>query len=467
MKRIAFTTLGCKANWSDTEALIQTLSFAGFQIVSFDTLADIYVVNTCTVTALADSQSRQMLRRAKRRSPDAHVVATGCYGEMSKDELASLKEVDRVFGTKDRKALVEYLFDLSGSSFPRGHPEGACSRRIPEVQRDAIVDAPLDPQSRARAFIKIQEGCDKSCTYCIIQMARGKSKSLPLEEVTQLCLKLTQHHREIVLAGIDIGQYGKDLEDGTSLVTLLKKLTSEQGLARLRLSSLAPNDISCEIIELLATGNFCPHVHLSIQSCSDNVLQHMGRCYSATDVKRAAGLLVQNIPGIAITGDVIAGFPGESEDDHKQTLDTLTALPLAGLHVFPFSARSRTLAAKMDGQVPHDIKRRRAFEVRKVALSLRRRYLESLIGNSMDVIVTSKRPRDDGSVEGVAENGVHISLPKGVVPYGKMGKAIITDITEQNVRGIWESVQTKRQGSNSSKRHSDIALSARNTSSAL
>ncbi len=439
MKRIAFTTLGCKANWSDTEALIQTLSKAGFEIVSFDGPADIYIINTCTVTALADSQSRQMLRRAKRRSPDALVIAAGCYAEMLREEIESLREVDRAFGTKDRNALVEYLFDISGHK---------SEKRIESV--------PADRQSRARAFVKIQDGCNKRCAYCIIHLARGKSTSMPVDNVIQLCHKLSQFHHEIVLAGIDIGQYGKDLDKGTTLLTLLEKLNREKGLARIRLSTLGSNEISDELVELLACGNFCRQVHLSIQSLSDNVLERMGRDYSVSDVERASRLLANKVPGIAITGDVIAGLPGESEHDHKKTLKNLSALPIAGLHVFPFSARSKTRAASMDGQVPHEVKRRRAFEIRQLATNKRRRYLAGLIGNMLNVIITSKFPRDDGLVEGVADNGVHVLLPHGMVRYGEMAKACITDSIDLCVRGIWESNQTKGQCSNSSKRCSDI-----------
>lgn len=450
MKRIAFTTLGCKANWSDTEALIQSLSKAGFEIVRFDGPADIYIINTCTVTALADSQSRQMLRRAKRRSPDSLVIAAGCYAEISKEDLESLKEVDRAFGTKERDALVEYLFELSGHK-----SEGI------------IENLPVEHQSRARAFVKIQDGCNKRCAYCIIHLARGKSRSIPVDKVIQICHGLSQFHHEIVLAGIDIGQYGRDLDKGTTFLTLLEKLNHENGLARIRLSTLGPKEISEKLVQILAYGNFCRHIHLSIQSLSDNVLARMGRGYSAVDVKRAANVLANKVPGIAITGDVIAGFPGESEDDHRATLDALSSLPLAGLHVFPFSARSKTRAAKMEGQIPHDVKRERAFEIRELALGKRKQYLSSLIRNVLDVIVTSKHPRDDGLVEGVADNGVHVLLPDGIVKYGEMGAARITEITDLNVRGIWESNQTKRQGSNSLKPNSDIVSSEERILSAL
>lgn len=426
MKRIAFTTLGCKANWSDSEALAQALERMGFEIVPFDAEAEAYVVNTCTVTGYAGAQSRQMLRRAQRRSPSARIVATGCYGELSREKLIELECVDAVFGVHDRESLVAYLCDEFGLHFDR-----AC------IASGTLGLVPLASQSRARAFVKIQEGCNRRCSYCIIPTARGSNKSMPLDEVVATLSSLSQSHAEIVLAGIDIGQYGGDREEGVDLKTLLRAIQSHGGISRIRLSTLAPPHVDDELMAILAAGGICRHVHLSIQSCSDGVLTRMRRGYAAEDVRRAAEALWQKVPEIAITGDVIAGFPGEDEANHLETLQTLGDLPLAGLHVFPYSKRTGTLAARMTDQVPTEVKRRRAAQIRALAETKKRRYLEGLVGKSCEVVVTARTPDGNGRVESVSDTGVKIGLPFGHVAYAGIGTAIIEEIGDTEVRGSW------------------------------
>ncbi|MEW6254231.1 MAG: MiaB/RimO family radical SAM methylthiotransferase, partial [Planctomycetota bacterium] len=353
-----------KANWSDTEALVQALARLGFEIVPFDAAADAYVVNTCTVTGYAGAQSRQMLRRAQRRAPSARIVATGCLGEVLRDKLAGIEGIDAVFGVHDRERLAEYLCRELGVAFD-----------LSLLAAGSIGLLPADPQSRARAFVKIQEGCNRRCSYCIVPAARGACRSMPVTEAVITLARLSQTHAEIVLAGIDIGQYGADLGGGTHLTTLLSAILSNSEISRVRLSTLAPALVDDELISLLQSGRLCRHVHLSIQSCSDGVLGRMRRGYCAEDVRRAAMSLWKAVPDIAITGDVIAGFPGEDEAEHLETLKMLSELPLAGLHVFPFSRRAGTLAARMQDQLPAEVKRRRASEIREVAVAARRSYL--------------------------------------------------------------------------------------------
>jgi threonylcarbamoyladenosine tRNA methylthiotransferase MtaB len=426
MKRIAFTTLGCKANWSDSEALLQALARVGFAIVPFADEADAYVVNTCTVTAIASAQSRQLLRRAKRRSPGALVIATGCYGEVSRDKLAVLEGVDAIFGVADRERLITYL----------------CERLGAEADYTGLVSqvgmVPAEQQSRARAFVKIQEGCDRRCAYCIVPQARGQNRSMPQEQVVETLRGLSRAHREIVLAGIDIGQYGRDLGDGARLRDLLARLVSEESISRIRLSTLDPKIIDDEMVSLIAGRGICRHVHISIQSGSDEVLARMRRGYGAADIERAALALDESVPGVAITGDIIAGFPGEREDEHLETMQLLRRLPLAGLHVFPYSRRKGTLAYRMDDQIPKDVRKRRAAEIRALAHRMRMDYLESQLGHSFEVIVTSRVPGTDGKVEAVTDTSVKVRLPDGRVPYGEIGTARIVDITETAVMGEWE-----------------------------
>jgi threonylcarbamoyladenosine tRNA methylthiotransferase MtaB len=425
MRRVALTTLGCKANWSDTEGMAQALAGLGFAIVPADEAAWAYVVNTCTVTGLANAQSRQLLRRIKREHPEAIVIATGCYGETASGELTKIAEIDAVFGTSDREAMIRLLCERAGK-------ERACGEA-----GDPFLLIPMKPQSRARAFLKIQDGCDRRCAYCIVPSARGRSRSMAPEAVGAACRELSRHHREIILAGIDIGQYGRDLTPRLGLVDLVERLAGIPGMARLRLSSLPPREVDGRLVALLQTGAVCRHIHLSIQSGSDAVLGAMRRGYDAAEVARAATLLAAEIDAVAITGDIIAGFPGESEEEHARALAFLSKLPLAGLHVFPFSARPGTEATTMPEQVPHAVRKHRASELRRMAEEKRRRYLQGLIGQRLDVIVTSKGARADGSIAAVADTGVALSLPAGGCRYGEQRSAIVTEADGLKAKGIW------------------------------
>ena len=418
--RVAFTTLGCKANWVDTESVIQMCKGVGAEIVAFDDEADIYVVNTCTVTSVADQQSRQMLRRAKRRSPKAIVVATGCVGETSKELLLEIDEVDQVFGTSDREGLLEFIFNQLDVDSTAGE-----------------VQMPVENQSRARSFLKIQDGCNRRCSYCIVPTARGRSRSVSMEAVVEAAVKLSKHHHEIVLTGIDIGQYGSDLSNA-SLALLLDALLEEELDVRYRLSSLDPTLADDRIISLVReSGKICRHVHLSIQSCADGVLRVMGRGYGGDDVAKVIRRLVEQVPDIAVTGDVIAGFPGESEGDHRRTVEVLRSLPVAGLHIFPFSPRYGTRAYTLDGQVDKAEIKRRASELRELATSARQDFLMGIVGKTFDSIVTSKISSDENVVSAFSDNAVSVSLPAGVVEYGGIGKALIDRVDNLKVCGSW------------------------------
>ncbi len=433
-EKIALTTLGCKANWADTEAISQALARTGFEIVPFDSPADAYVVNTCTVTAVANAQSRQMLRRARRGSPNALIVATGCYGEVDRDEIAAIPGVDAVFGSKDREALIAYL--CGKIDHPPLDPLPSREGRRGE---GAVGPVPISRQSRARAFLKIQDGCNRRCAYCIVPRARGRSRSMPFDDVLAACTQLSRDHREILLAGIDIGQYGRDLPGRPSLSKLVSRLAAAQGMARLRISSLDPSQIDERLIELIALEiKICRHVHLSIQSGSDAVLRSMARGYRARDISRVASELAARVPGIAITGDVIAGFPCETDAMHRETADLLESLPIAGLHVFPFSVRDGTRAASMPDQVAAGVKKSRAAELRGIARRARKKFLEGLIGEAFDVILTSSDTEADGTVLAVADNAVKIKLPPGGAAYGGMARAILTEVRDLEAYGKWE-----------------------------
>ncbi len=419
--RIAIVTLGCKANWVDSESMAQALARAGFEIVPVEAEAEAYIINTCTVTAVADQQSRQMIRRVRRAHPQALVVATGCLGEVDIEQVEAISGIDIVFGTSNREAMLTYLveaFVLDGHHLPQ-------------------LKSPTEPQSRARAFLKIQDGCNRACAYCIIPRARGKSRSFPMSEIVADCREISRHHHEIVLTGIDIGQYGERI--GPGLVDLLTALVNEPGCARIRLSSLGPKRIDEELVELMAAsqGRICRHVHLSIQSGSDAVLTAMARGYATDDIVRAVERLMKAIPHIAITGDAIAGFPGETEAHHHETMALIDRLPLSGLHVFPYSERPGTRAAQMEGFVPVTMRRARAKDLRGLAQAKREAFLATLVGVSLKAIVVSRSADESGMVEAITDNGVSLRVPEGRVAYADIGRVTVTHTEGEMVFGQW------------------------------
>jgi len=433
-KRVALVTLGCKVNWSDGEAISQALSSAGFDIVDFDDEADAYIVNSCAVTNSACAQSRQMARRVSNRSADSLLVMMGCLGEISQEEVAESVGADAIFGTRDGLGVINYLkTELLGQD-----------KNSEKGMRDPFDLQPLAHQSRSRAFLKIQDGCKRSCTYCIITSARGEPMSLPPTDVIDACRELSKFHNEIVLTGIDIGQYGDDLGEGESLNVLLEKLLQLSDISRLRLSSLDPMHIDERLVDLMAnSGRICSHLHMSIQSCSKDVIRRMGRAYGPEDIERAMYMLTDAVPGIAITGDIIAGFPGEGDREHAQTVDLLKTLPIAGLHVFPFSARSGTRAASMTEQVPKGVKKMRAADIRALAANARTKYLEGLIGKKLEVVVTSVD--SDDIVSAFAGNGVVVKVSGAGPGYGEIGNVLISEklcsvegVNLEGVRGIWD-----------------------------
>lgn len=417
MTKIAFTTLGCKANWADTEALRQACASRGFYIVDFDDLADAYVVNTCAVTAVADQQSRQMLRKARRRNPEALIVAVGCSSEVDPEMFEC---IDAVFGTSDRNGVIDFL-----------------AERFEFEKAGGVLSLPLMRQSRSRAFLKIQDGCNRRCSYCIVPDARGASTSLSAGSVLAAAKELSKFHKEIIITGVDIGQYS-DPDGRVKLAELLDRLTSDDSISRIRVSSIDPSQIDDEFISILKrNGRICRHIHLSIQSLSDEVIGEMGRKYTSRDVQDVVMKLVEGIPGIAVTGDLIAGFPGETEEDHGSTVECLRSLAVAGLHVFPFSARKGTRAFSMPGQVDVGTIKERAAELRAIARRHRISFLNGQMDLPLDVIVTSKEALDGEVVDAFSDNAISITLPAGKKVYGELAEAKIDNIEDMRALGSW------------------------------
>ncbi len=382
MRRVAFHTLGCKVNQYDGEAMLALFRRRGYQAVDFDEAADVYVINTCTVTHEGDRKSRQLIRRARRRNPEAVVVVAGCYPQTAPGEVAGIPGVDVVLGNHDRGRVV----DLAEEARFAG-PVNAVDDifRVREFEELAIEGF----EGRTRAAHKIQEGCQEFCTYCVIPYARGRVRSRRPENVRSEVERLAgAGFREVVLTGIHLGAYGRDLPEKPCLADVLRLIHDVPGIARIRISSLEPMDLDEGLLEAMAAlPKVCHHLHLPLQSGSDAVLARMRRRYTAAGFRELAARARAAMPDLGLTTDVMAGFPGETEDDHARTLAFLEEIGFSRLHVFPFSPRSGTPAARFPDAVPAPVKERRVRELialgDRLALAAHRR----LVGRTVRVLV--------------------------------------------------------------------------------
>ncbi|NLC10852.1 MAG: tRNA (N(6)-L-threonylcarbamoyladenosine(37)-C(2))-methylthiotransferase MtaB [Firmicutes bacterium] len=399
--RVAFHTLGCKVNYADTEALAGVFRQEGFQVVDSQEEADVYVINTCTVTHVGDRKSRQVIRRTKRRHPGAMIVAVGCYSQVAPQELASIEEVDLVWGTRERHRLPQAIKEKVGKRVAV-RPFFADTREERQVFLDHL---PWDrQQERTRAFIKIQEGCQEYCSYCIVPYARGPVRSLALEKALEAAEKIVAAgYKEIVLTGVHLGKYGSDF--GTfDLVQLLAEMVKIEGLFRIRLSSLEPGDITQELVQLIKNnGKVCRHLHIPLQSGDDNILKKMNRPYSASHFVMLADYLKEQLPGVALTSDIMVGFPGEGEEEFLHTKEIVREVAFARLHVFKYSPRKNTPAASFPQQVPAVQKEKRSKEMIALGKELEARYRRSLQGKMVTVLFESK---EGNYLEGLTEQYV-------------------------------------------------------------
>ncbi len=409
MKTVAFYTLGCKVNLYDTESMMRTFEDAGYQIIDFKTKADVYVVNTCTVTHEGARKSRQMVRQAKRRNPDSVVAVVGCYSQVAPEEVAQITGVDLVAGTKMRHELVTLVEEAKEAKLPLN-----CVGQMMETEE--FEELPVEEyKERTRASIKVQEGCNQYCSYCIIPYARGPVRSRKpgnaLREVRNL---VETGVKEVVLTGIHLGAYGQDLGAEMNLVELIKMLLPIEGLERIRLSSIEITEVTDEMIQLMAAETkFCPHLHLPLQAGSDPILQAMNRPYTTNMFWREVKKLREQIPDIAITTDVMVGFPGETEELFSQTFDFVKEIGFSQLHVFKYSIRQGTPAAEMDNQLPKQIKTERSEKLRQLGDKLTLSYNDQFIGQVIPVLIEEERDQTTGMLNGVTPNYIRVYLSDG------------------------------------------------------
>jgi threonylcarbamoyladenosine tRNA methylthiotransferase MtaB len=360
---VAVESLGCKLNQAEAQQMERRLAAAGYRLVAPEDGPDVYVLNTCTVTHIADRKGRHLMRLARRRNPAVRLVATGCYAERAPGELARLEGVEMVLGNDLKESLAARLDGL-GTTGQAGEPSGR--------------------ETRTRAFVKVQEGCRNYCAFCIVPLVRGRETSVPVETViTRIQERTAEGCQEVVLTGTEIGRYDSE---GFDLKGLVARVLAETAVPRLRLSSLQPPEITPDVVALWRNPRLCPHLHISLQSGSDAVLKRMQRRYTAGDYLRAVALVRQAMPEAAITTDIIVGFPGETEAEFRETLELCRGAGFARVHVFPYSSRPGTAAASLPGRVPEPVKKARTQAALALAKECARGFQRRFLGRMLDVL---------------------------------------------------------------------------------
>lgn len=414
--RAAIYTLGCKVNQYESQAMEKMLAERGHEIVSFDSDADVYIINTCSVTAESDRKSRQIIRRARKLNPCALVAVCGCFSQTHREQACVLG-ADIVFGTNDKERFIESL--MSAGEMPECNVDNALSRRTFEQLPAGGLEG------RTRAMLKVQDGCVNFCTYCIIPYARGPVRSLPFERALQQAEKLCQEgYKEIVITGIEISSYGVDLKDGNDIVSLTKALCAAVPDVRIRLGSLEPRTVTERFCsELKQMHNLCPHFHLSMQSGCDSVLRRMGRKYDTARYYESVQLLRKYFPECSVTTDMIVGFPGETQEEFDMSLEFIRRCAFSSMHIFPYSKREGTKAADMSGQIEKSIKASRARAAAAVAEETKREYLKMCVGSMQEVLFESY---EDGVAVGHAPNYTQVRVESSENLHGEIRTVRIT-----------------------------------------
>jgi len=425
-KKVAFYTLGCKLNFSETSTIARDIADKGFQRVPFEEKADMYVINTCSVTENADRRFKMVVRQALKTNPQAFIAAVGCYAQLKPKDLAAVDGVDLVLGATEKFKLADYIDDLTKNDFGEVH---SC-----EVAEADFYVGSYAVGDRTRAFLKVQDGCDYKCTYCTIPLARGISRSDSLENLLARARDIASKDiREIVLTGVNIGDYGKgefgDKNHRHTFQELVEALDEVPGIERLRISSIEPNLLRDETIGFVAQSRrFVPHFHIPLQSGSNEILGKMRRRYRKELYTGRVGKIKALMPHACIGVDVIVGFPGETEEHFLETYDYLNELDISYLHVFTYSERDHTLAANMEGAVPMKIRRKRSKMLRGLSARKRRIFYESQLGSVRKVLFEDGNK--DGFIQGFTENYVKVKAPWDPTLINTVREVILTDIAQ-------------------------------------
>ncbi len=413
MKKAALHNLGCKVNAYETEAMQEMLEQAGYEIVPFREGADIYIINTCTVTNIADRKSRQMLHRARKMNPDAIVVAAGCYVQAQAEKQEVDPCIDIVLGNNRKKDLIAVL-----EEYQQKKAEGECLEEVEDISRTKDYE-PLSltkPGDHTRAYIKVQDGCNQFCTYCIIPYARGRVRSREVEDVIREVRALAENgYREVVLTGIHLSSYGIDFDGERHLLELIRAVHEVEGIRRIRLGSLEPGIITEKFAEALAAlPKMCPHFHLSLQSGCDATLKRMNRRYTSGEYYEKCRILRKYFDRPALTTDVIVGFPGETEEEFRQSMEFVDKVDFYETHIFKYSRREGTKAAVMENQVSEQVKAQRSALMISLGEKKRRAYEESFVGSEVEVLVEEPDVIDGRKVQtGHTKEYIKVALESG------------------------------------------------------
>ena len=430
--RIAFATVGCRLNQFETDALRGQAQGAAHEIVPFDANADVYVINTCTITAEADADSRQLARRAIRRNPAALVVVTGCYAQAAPEAVAAIPGVDLVVGNRDKANLLAVIQD--------SRKDGTARVRVPDISTVPRVDGdaygPAVDPGRTRAFLKVQDGCNYGCSFCIVPRVRGPNRSQSPARVIQAIRRLhAEGFPEVVLTGVHLGTYGRDLQARATLADLCAAIAELPASPRVRLSSLDPHEVTPALTRILRDSpRFCRHLHLPFQSADERVLRRMRRGHTAAAFRALVDDLTAAVPGIAVTGDVMVGFPGEDATAFQTTYDALEELPLAGLHVFSYSRRPGTDAAGYPDQVSSEVKTTRSRALRVLAAQKAHAFRQRTLGKTLEVVVL-RQDDASGLLEGLSDNYVRVWFAGDAAVRGSVVGVRVEQVTGRGVIG--------------------------------
>jgi hypothetical protein len=428
-KKVSFITLGCKVNQYDSDAMRTLFIHRGYKPVEHSEVADVYIINTCSVTSIGDRKSRQVIRKIRRNNPDAVIAATGCYAQVAPEELEKMGDVDVIVGHQNRNKIVDYIEEAEKSEKTVNAVKDIMSIREYE-------NLTVDPEGevKARAFVKVQEGCDNYCTFCIIPYARGRLKSRKQEDAVDEIKKLVEKgYREVVLTGIHLGNYGKDLRNGTSLSTLVSELLKIPNLLRIRLGSIESVELSDELINIIKNEKrVCHHLHLPLQSGSDAVLKSMNRHYRLRQYKDLIAMLREKIPNLALTTDLIVGFPGETEENFKETLNTLHELKFSAIHVFPFSKRTGTPAAMYPNQITNEEKKKRVHRVQELEKKISKEFRCEFLNKIVHVLAENKK---EEYFEGFSDEYIRVTIKGENVKRGHLYSVIVEEVTDEGLIG--------------------------------
>ncbi|MGL5625334.1 tRNA (N(6)-L-threonylcarbamoyladenosine(37)-C(2))-methylthiotransferase MtaB [Cetobacterium sp.] len=423
-KKVAFYTLGCKVNQYESESIKNQLIKIGYEEEEFENKSDIYIVNSCTVTSVADKKTRNVLRRAKKMNPDSVVIVTGCYAQTNSKELLEIEEIDFVVGNSNKSGLVDFIQDIENKK-SKILTENIFEERKYEEYEFATL------REMSRAYIKIQDGCNNFCSYCKIPFGRGKSRSRSLDSILKEVEVLTKEgFKEFIIIGINLGAYGEDLDSDINLETLLEAVVKQDGVERVRIGSMYPDKISDRFIEIMRENKkLMPHLHISLQSCDNKVLERMRRNYGAELIVERLLKLRDNIENMEYTADVIVGFPGETDEMFQNTYDVIKGIGFSDLHVFQYSDREKTLANTFTDKIDTNVKKKRAEILEGLRKEMAKERREKYLGKELEVLV--EEIKEDGCSYGYSQNYLRVKTVEATSNVNELVKVNISNLEKE------------------------------------